>query len=119
MNRTIDEPQFQDLSLWRQRAYIDGAWADADSGETVPVDNPATGRLLGTGPRMGAAETRRAIERVAEAPEYSMAGINEGLISTEVAAFGGVKESGLGREGSKYGIEDYRGLKYLCVGRGL
>jgi succinate-semialdehyde dehydrogenase/glutarate-semialdehyde dehydrogenase len=54
--------------------------------------------------------------RVAEALEYGMVGINEGLISTEVAPFGGVKESGLGREGSRYGIDDYLELKYLCMG---
>lgn len=54
--------------------------------------------------------------RVAEALEYGMVGINEGMISTEVAPFGGVKESGLGREGSKYGIEDYLEIKYLCIG---
>jgi len=56
------------------------------------------------------------IWRVAEALEYGMVGINEGLISTEVAPFGGVKESGLGREGSKYGIDDYLEMKYLCMG---
>ena len=54
--------------------------------------------------------------RVAEALEYGMVGINEGLISTEVAPFGGIKQSGLGREGSKYGIEDYLEIKYLCFG---
>jgi succinate-semialdehyde dehydrogenase / glutarate-semialdehyde dehydrogenase len=54
--------------------------------------------------------------RVAEALEYGMVGINEGVISTEVAPFGGVKQSGLGREGSKYGIEDYLEIKYLCFG---
>jgi succinate-semialdehyde dehydrogenase / glutarate-semialdehyde dehydrogenase len=54
--------------------------------------------------------------RVAEALEYGIVGINEGIISTEVAPFGGVKESGLGREGSKYGIEDYLEVKYLCMG---
>ena len=54
--------------------------------------------------------------RVAEALENGMVGINEGIISTEVAPFGGVKESGLGREGSKYGIEDYLEIKYLCMG---
>lgn len=54
------------------------------------------------------------IWRVAEALEYGMVGINEGLISTEVAPFGGMKQSGLGREGSKYGIEDYLEIKYLC-----
>ena len=45
-----------------------------------------------------------------------MVGINEGLISTEVAPFGGVKYSGLGREGSKYGIDEYLEVKYLCIG---
>jgi succinate-semialdehyde dehydrogenase/glutarate-semialdehyde dehydrogenase len=54
--------------------------------------------------------------RVAEALEYGMVGINEGLISNEVAPFGGIKESGNGREGSKYGIEDYLEIKYLCMG---
>jgi succinate-semialdehyde dehydrogenase/glutarate-semialdehyde dehydrogenase len=56
------------------------------------------------------------IWRVAEALEYGMVGINEGLITSEVAPFGGVKESGLGREGSQHGIEDYLELKYLCIG---
>lgn len=54
--------------------------------------------------------------KVSEALEYGMVGINEGLISTEVAPFGGVKYSGKGREGSKYGIEDFTELKYLCFG---
>ena len=54
--------------------------------------------------------------RVAEALDYGMVGVNEGLVSTEVAPFGGVKQSGLGREGSKYGIDDYLELKYLCLG---
>lgn len=53
--------------------------------------------------------------RVAEALEYGMVGINTGLISTEVAPFGGVKASGLGREGSRYGIEEYLEIKYLCL----
>ena len=54
--------------------------------------------------------------RVAEALEYGMVGINTGLISNEVAPFGGVKQSGLGREGSRYGIDDYLVIKYLCMG---
>jgi len=54
--------------------------------------------------------------RVAEALEYGIVGINEGIISTEVAPFGGVKESGIGREGSRYGIDDYIEIKYLCMG---
>jgi succinate-semialdehyde dehydrogenase/glutarate-semialdehyde dehydrogenase len=54
--------------------------------------------------------------RIAEQLEYGMVGINEGIISTEVAPFGGVKESGLGREGSHVGIDEYLELKYLCLG---
>ena len=54
--------------------------------------------------------------RVAEALEYGIVGINEGIISTEVAPFGGIKESGIGREGSHYGIEDYCEIKYVCIG---
>ena len=54
--------------------------------------------------------------RVAEALEYGMVGINTGLISTEVAPFGGIKQSGMGREGSKYGIGDYLEIKYLSIG---
>jgi len=54
--------------------------------------------------------------RVAEALEYGIVGVNTGIISTEVAPFGGVKQSGLGREGSKYGIEDYLEIKYVCLG---
>ena len=54
------------------------------------------------------------IFRVSEALEYGMVGVNSGLISNEIAPFGGVKQSGLGREGSKYGIEDYLVIKYTC-----
>ena len=54
--------------------------------------------------------------RVAEALEYGIVGVNTGLISTEVAPFGGIKESGVGREGSHYGIDDYLEIKYVCIG---
>tara|TARA_R110000822_G_scaffold168554_5_gene308628 strand:+ start:8395 stop:9843 length:1449 start_codon:yes stop_codon:yes gene_type:complete len=54
--------------------------------------------------------------KISEALEYGMVGINEGIISTEVAPFGGIKQSGMGREGSKYGIEDYLVTKYVCYG---
>ena len=54
--------------------------------------------------------------RVSEALECGIVGINTGLISTEQAPFGGVKQSGIGREGSRYGIEDYLEIKYLCLG---
>jgi succinate-semialdehyde dehydrogenase/glutarate-semialdehyde dehydrogenase len=54
--------------------------------------------------------------RVAEALEYGMVAINEGILSSELAPFGGVKESGLGREGSKYGMDDYLEIKYMLMG---
>ncbi|MBI3146902.1 MAG: NAD-dependent succinate-semialdehyde dehydrogenase [Betaproteobacteria bacterium] len=54
--------------------------------------------------------------RVSEALEYGMVGVNTGIISNEVSPFGGVKQSGLGREGSKYGIEDFLEIKYVCLG---
>ena len=60
-------------------------------------------------------EDQRRIWRVSASLEYGMVGVNTGLISNEVAPFGGVKQSGLGREGSKHGIEDYLELKYVCV----
>jgi succinate-semialdehyde dehydrogenase / glutarate-semialdehyde dehydrogenase len=56
------------------------------------------------------------IWRVSERVEYGIVGINTGIISTEIAPFGGMKESGFGREGSKYGVEDYLEVKYLCMG---
>ena len=59
--------QLKDTQLFRQQAYIDGAWLDADSGQTINVNNPATGEILGTVPKMGAAETRRAIEAAEKA----------------------------------------------------
>ncbi|MBT5309042.1 MAG: aldehyde dehydrogenase family protein, partial [Rhodospirillaceae bacterium] len=54
--------------------------------------------------------------RVSEALEYGVIGANEGIISSETVPFGGVKESGVGREGSRYGIEEYVEVKYLCLG---
>lgn len=54
--------------------------------------------------------------RVAEQLQYGMVGVNEGIISTEVAPFGGVKQSGIGREGSKYGMDEYMQMKYMCLG---
>jgi succinate-semialdehyde dehydrogenase/glutarate-semialdehyde dehydrogenase len=56
------------------------------------------------------------IWRVSEGLEYGIVGINTGAVSTEIAPFGGVKESGIGREGSKYGIDEWLEIKYLCMG---
>lgn len=58
----------------------------------------------------------RQIWRVAEAMEVGMVGVNEGIVSTAEAPFGGIKQSGLGSEGSKYGINEYLELKYVCFG---
>ena len=58
----------------------------------------------------------RRIWRTMEQLEYGVVGVNEGLISTELAPFGGVKESGLGREGSHHGLDEFTELKYVCVG---
>jgi succinate-semialdehyde dehydrogenase/glutarate-semialdehyde dehydrogenase len=55
------------------------------------------------------------IFRVAEALEYGMVGVNSGLISNEVAPFGGVKQSGIGREGSRHGMDEYLEMKYVCL----
>ena len=55
------------------------------------------------------------VYKVAEALEYGIVGVNTGIISTEVAPFGGVKQSGLGREGSHHGIDDYLEMKYICI----
>lgn len=56
------------------------------------------------------------IFKIAEALDYGMVGVNEGVISTEVAPFGGVKQSGIGREGAKQGIDEYLNTKYICLG---
>lgn len=58
----------------------------------------------------------RQIWRVAEAMEVGMVGVNEGMVSTAEAPFGGIKQSGLGSEGSKYGIQEYLDIKYVCLG---
>ena len=55
------------------------------------------------------------VYKVSEALEYGIVGVNTGIISTEVAPFGGIKQSGLGREGSHHGIEDYLEMKYVCM----
>ena len=56
------------------------------------------------------------VTRVSEQLEVGIVGVNTGLISTEVAPFGGVKESGIGREGSKYGLDEWLEVKYVCIG---
>ena len=57
----VAAPRLSDMSQFRQQAYVDGTWIDADSGETIEVTNPATGEVMGTIPKLGAAETRGAM----------------------------------------------------------
>ena len=99
----------------------DGAIYIADMARGIIQDAP----WLSPGPREYIRKTgldkvvqRGRIWRVAEGLESGIVGINEGIISTEVAPFGGMKESGLGREGSKYGIDEFLEMKYLCLGLG-
>ena len=78
------------------------------------VIEQANNTIFGLASYFYASDLKR-VWKVAEALEYGMVGINTGLISTEVAPFGGVKQSGLGREGSHHGIDEYLELKYLCL----
>ena len=78
------------------------------------VIEQANNTIFGLASYFYASDLKR-VWKVAEALEYGMVGINTGLISTEVAPFGGVKQSGLGREGSHHGIDEYLELKYLCI----
>ncbi len=78
------------------------------------VINLANNTIFGLASYFYAKDLSR-VYKVAEALEYGIVGINTGIISTEVAPFGGVKQSGLGREGSHHGIEDYLEMKYICM----
>ena len=91
-----------------------GLYAQAGAAEAKQAIDAANNTEFGLASYFYSRDVGR-IFRVSEALEYGMVGINTGLISNEVAPFGGVKASGLGREGSKYGIEDYLEIKYLCL----
>ena len=98
--------------------YIGGQRVPGGSGRSQPVFNPALG-VATTEVALASYFYSRDIGRVwrvAEALEYGIVGINEGLISNAMAPFGGIKESGQGREGSKYGLDDYLEIKYMCMG---
>jgi succinate-semialdehyde dehydrogenase/glutarate-semialdehyde dehydrogenase len=90
-------------------------------GAAVPVQDRGRGDRMANDTEFGLAayffsrDVARCF-RVGEALEYGMVGVNTGIMSNEVAPFGGVKQSGIGREGSKYGIEEYLEIKYLCFG---
>ena len=78
--------QLKDAQLFRQQAYIDGAWVDADGGQTINVNNPATGEILGTVPKMGAAETRRAIEALQATTDQVRVASGEAVEAAQVRA---------------------------------
>ena len=99
-----------DHSLLKSAAYIDGEWIKDAGGEGFEVRNPANGELLAN-----VADLRR-VWRVSEGIDYGMVGVKKVGITSEAIPFGGMKESGLGREGSKYGIDDYIETKYICMG---
>ena len=102
--------------LLHRQAYVDGTWVGADSGETFPVTNPATGEVIAGLSAYFYSQGLGPVNRVAEALEHGTVRINTGLISTEVAPLGGVKESGIGSEGSSYGIDEWLELKYCAIG---
>ena len=103
-----------DMKLAREETFgpLAGVIRFKDEAEAIRLANDTE---FGLASYMYARDIGR-VWRVAEALEAGMVGINTGLISTEVAPFGGVKQSGLGREGSHYGLDDYMEIKYLCMG---
>jgi succinate-semialdehyde dehydrogenase/glutarate-semialdehyde dehydrogenase len=104
----------EDMQLAREETFgpLAGVIRFTDEAEAIRMANASE---FGLASYFYARDISR-VWRVAEALEAGMVGINTGLISTEVAPFGGVKQSGLGREGSKYGLEDFMETKYLCMG---
>jgi succinate-semialdehyde dehydrogenase/glutarate-semialdehyde dehydrogenase len=124
----------KDDTLFKQQAFIDNLWVDSAAGDKIPVINPSDGGRLGTVPSLGAEEIDRAVDAAERAfAEWRRQTAKERavalqqwfrlilenredvarIISTEVAPFGGMKQSGIGREGSKYGIDEYLEIKYL------
>jgi acyl-CoA reductase-like NAD-dependent aldehyde dehydrogenase len=108
-----------DPNLRRSACFVGGEWVGTPA---LAIDNPATGGIVGRVPDFGAKEAEDAVHaaarafRVADEIEAGMVGINAAILGNEVAPFGGVKESGLGREGGRHGIEEYVEMKYLLIG---
>jgi succinate-semialdehyde dehydrogenase/glutarate-semialdehyde dehydrogenase len=102
-----------DALLCREETFgpVAGIVPFADEGEAIALANATRAGLAAYVYTRDLARSHR----VTEALEYGMVGLNTGLISTEVAPFGGIKESGIGREGSRYGIDDYVDLKLVCT----
>lgn len=113
-NPTVVAGVKPDMKLAKEETFgpLAGVIRFADEAEAIRMANDTE---FGLASYFYARDLSR-VWRVAEALEAGMVGINTGLISTEVAPFGGVKQSGLGREGSHYGLDDYMEVKYLCMG---
>ena len=106
---------FPTAPKWRKRRPS-ARWPCCSALKMKPTSLPVPTIPSSVSPPIFYARDLSRVFRVGEALEYGIIGINTGIISTEVAPFGGVKASGLGREGSKYGIEDYLEIKYMCIG---
>jgi succinate-semialdehyde dehydrogenase/glutarate-semialdehyde dehydrogenase len=113
-NPTVISGVKPDMKLAREETFgpLAGVIRFTDEAEAIRMANDTE---FGLASYFYASDLSR-VWRVAEGLEAGMVGINTGLISTEVAPFGGVKQSGLGREGSHYGLDDYMEVKYLCMG---
>jgi acyl-CoA reductase-like NAD-dependent aldehyde dehydrogenase len=98
--------KLNDPTLLLAQAFVGGEWIGADNGAAFDVINPVDGTVLTSVADLG----------VSEGLEYGMIGANTGLISTELHPFGGVKESGIGREGSHQGLDEFLETKYVCIG---
>ena len=108
--------EIRDHALFRQPALIGGQWVDVhDDPTAVPVLNPAGQSVVGSTPILYGQNMSR-VWCMMEALEFGIVGINGGVVSTEVAPFGGVKQSGIGREGGSEGLREFTELKYVCIG---
>ncbi len=126
--------ELRDPSLLVDKCYVDGRWIAAPDGRSIPVTDPFDGAVIATVPQLGRAIAAEAVDAAHKAQpgwaakpakersqvlrrwsQSGIIGVNSGLIANEAAPFGGFKQSGQGREGSKYGIEGYLEIKYVCM----
>jgi len=118
MNQTINQNLEQTIklnnpSLMQTQSFVDGQWFNANpEEEAVELANDTEFGLAA----YFYSQNNSQIWSVSEQLEFGIVGINEGILSNEMAPFGGINESGQGREGSKYGLDDYLELKYVCLG---
>ena len=102
------------MAMTREETFGPVAGIRASQARTRRSGSRTTPRTVS--PPTSTASDLGRVWRVSEGLEYGIVGVNTGIISTEVAPFGGMKESGIGREGSKYGLDDWLEIKYVCLG---